>query len=94
MPKNVKQKLRAYVQKEAERGARVASSPGPPEKLGKGSGSASVHFLLTITSSNFEEPIKLQNETTQNVIPSHAHEAKSVDYAIWRVARDGVLSVS
>ena len=45
-------------------------------------GSASVHFLSTITSSNFEEPIRLQNETTRNVIPSHAHEAKSGDYAI------------
>ena len=63
---------------------RLASSPGPARKIGKGPGSASVHFLSTITSSNFEELIRLQNETTRNVIPSHAHEAKSDDYAIWR----------
>ena len=38
----------------------------------------------------------MQNETMRNVIPSHAHEAKSANYAIWRydlVARDGVVSV-
>ena len=45
--------------------------------------SASVHFLSIMTSQNFEEPIRLQNETTRNVIPSHAHKAKSADYAIW-----------
>ena len=55
----------------------------PPKKSGKGPGSVSVHFLSTITSHNFEEPIRLQNETTRNIIPSHAHEAKSADYAIW-----------
>ena len=55
----------------------------PPEKSGKGPGSVCVYFLSTITSQNFEEPIRLQNETTRNVIPSHAHKAKSTDYAIW-----------
>ena len=45
----------------------------PPEKLGKGPGSASMRFLTTITSQNFEEPIRLQNETMRNVIPSHAN---------------------
>ena len=58
-------------------------STAPPEKSGKGPGSVSVYFLSTITSQNFEEPIRFQNETTWNVIPSHAHEAKSADYAIW-----------
>ena len=53
------------------------------KKSGKGPGSVSMYFLSTITSQNFEEPIRLQNETTQNVIPSHAHEAKSANYAIW-----------
>ena len=53
------------------------------EKSGKGPGSVSIHFLSTITSQNFEEPIRLQNETTRNVIPSHAHKAKGADYAIW-----------
>ena len=77
----------------------IALFPGPARKIGKGAchGSASVHFLSTITASNFEEPIRLQNETTRNVIPSHVHKAKSADYAIWRydrVARDGVVSVS
>ena len=61
----------------------IALSQAPPEKSGKGTGSASVDFLSTITSQNFEEPIRLQNETMRNVIPSHAHEAKSADYAIW-----------
>ena len=54
-----------------------------PEISGKGPGSISVYFLLTITSQNFEESIRLQNKTTWNVIPSHAHEARSADYAIW-----------
>ena len=58
----------------------TASSQGPAQKSGKGPGSASVHFLSTITASNFEEPIGLQNETTRNVIPSHEHKAKSADY--------------
>ena len=52
-------------------------------------------FQSTITSQNFEEPIRLQNDTMRNVIQSHAHEAKSADYAIYgRVARDGVVCVS
>ena len=61
----------------------LASSPGPARKNGKGPSSVSVYFLSTITFQNFEEPIRLQNETTRNVIPSHAHKAKSADYAIW-----------
>ena len=45
------------------------------KKSGKGPGSVSVYFLSTIASQNFEEPIKLWNETTWNVIPSHVHKA-------------------
>ena len=67
----------------SEVGVQTACSQAPSEKSGKGPGSVSVYFLSTITSQNFEEPIRLQNETTWNVIPSHAHEAKSADYAIW-----------
>ena len=65
----------------------------PPEKSGKGPGSVSVYFLSTITSQNFEEPIRLRNETMRNVMPSHAHEAKSADCANYdgRVARGGVV---
>ena len=55
----------------------------PPKISGKGPGSISAYFLLTNTSQNFEEPIRLLNETKRNVIPSHALEAKSADYAIW-----------
>ena len=62
---------------------RQPRSQAPSEKSEKGPGSASMHFLSTITSQNFEESIRLQKETTRNVIPSHAHEAKSADYAIW-----------
>ena len=64
----------------------IASFPGgqaPSEKSGKGPGGISVYFLSTITSQNFEEPIRLRNETMRNMIPSHAHEAKSADYATW-----------
>ena len=32
-----------------------------------------MYFLSTITSQNFEEPIRLRNETMRNVIPSHTH---------------------
>ena len=53
-----------------------------------------MYFLSTITSQNFEEPIRLWNETMWNVIPSHVHKAKSVDLQYGRVARDGVVCVS
>ena len=58
---------------------RVASSPGPAQKIGKGAWWRFRVFFV----DHFEEPIRLQNETTRNVIPSHAHKAKSADYAIW-----------
>ena len=54
----------------------------------------SVYFLLTITSQNCEEPIRLWNETVQNVILSHAHKAKSADMQYGKVAHDGVVCVS
>ena len=34
----------------------------PPKKSGKRPGSVSVHFLSTITSQNFEEPIRLVSQ--------------------------------
>ena len=55
----------------------------PSEKMGKGPGSVSVYFLSTFATQSFEEPIRLWNESTWNVISSHAHEAKWADYAIW-----------
>ena len=70
--------------------AQVASSPGlvpscrpRPKNRERG--------LVAFPSQNFEEPIRLQNDTMRNVIQSHAHEAKSADYAIYR---DGVVCVS
>ena len=71
--------------------SRHKCSQAPSEKSGKGPGSVSMYFLSTITSQNFEEPIRLRNETTWNVIPSHAHKAKSANYAI---CHNGVICVS
>ena len=39
-------------------------------------------FCRPLPLKIFEEPMTLQNKTMQNVIPSHAHKAKSADAVV------------